>query len=150
MAETKRSLHLRLQEYCDCYLETDLQKEIEAMNDKGANADVTKDREETALKFLSLMILYGVNEKSKRLSLTRKGRDDVSLMVEGAGKYALPAPRVDIADEIFKVMRAITHLESEKGKEVLSLGLRSDRFELTVELASSGWEHTLTISVPAI
>ena len=150
MVEAKRSLHLRLQEYCDCYLETDPQKEIVVINKKGAAADVTKDREEVALKFLSLIIIYGVNQSAKKISLTRRGRDEASLDVEAAGKYVLPAPRADIADEIFKVMRSITHLESERGREVLSLGLRNDRVELTVEFASAAGENTLTISFPAI
>ena len=150
MVEAKRSLHLRLQEYCDCYLETDPQKEIVVINQKGAAADVTKDREEVALKFLSLIIIYGVNQSAKKISLTRRGRDEASLDVEAAGKYAIPAPRVDIADEIFKVMRSITHLESPRGKEVLSLGLRNDRVELTVEFASAAGENVLTIVFPSI
>lgn len=150
MVEARRNLHLRLQEYCDCYMETDPQKEIVVINKKGATADVTKDREEVALKFLSLTILYGIKESAKKISLTKKGRDEVRLNVEAAGKYVLPAPRADIADEIFKVMRSITHLESERGREVLSLGLRSDRLELTVEFASAAGENTLTILFPTI
>jgi hypothetical protein len=131
-------------------METDPQKEIVVINKKGATADVTKDREEVALKFLSLTILYGIKESAKKISLSKKGRDEAKLDVEAAGKYVLPAPRADIADEIFKVMRSITHLESEKGREVLSLGLRNDRLELTVEFASAGGENTLTISFPTI
>jgi hypothetical protein len=150
MVEAKRSLHLRLQEYCDCYLETDPQKEIVVINQKGAAADVTKDREEVALKFLSLIIIYGVNQSAKKTSLTRRGRDEASLDIEAAEKYTIPAPRVDIADEIFKVMRSITHLESARGREALSLGLRSDRLELTVEFASTPGENILTISFPTI
>ena len=151
MTAEKRNLHLRLQEYCDCFMETDLQEEIMMLNNKGAAADVTKDREEVALKFICLTILYGINESAKKITLTKKGRDEVKLVdVEAAGKYVLPAPRADIADEIFKVMRSITHLESERGREVLSLGLRNDRVELTVEFASAAGENTLTISFPAI
>jgi len=150
MAEAKRSLHLRLQEYCDCYMETDPQKEIMMLHKKGAAADVTKDREEVALKFICLAILYGIKESAKKIILTKKSRDEVRLDIEAAGKYVLPAPRADIADEIFKVMRAITHIESERGREVLSLGLRSDRIELTVDLASAAGENTLTILFPAI
>lgn len=150
MVEARRSLHLRLQEYCDCYMETDPQKEIALINKKEATADVTKDREEVALKFLCLTILYGIKESAKKIALTKKGRDEVRLDVEAAGKYVLPAPRADIADEIFKVMRSITHLESERGRVVLSLGLRSDRLELTMEFASAAGENILTISFPAI
>ena len=149
MVEVKRSLHLRLQEYCDCFMETDPQKEMVVINQKGTAADVTKDREEVALKFLGLTILYAIKESAKKITLTKKGRDQVRLDVEAAGKYALPAPRADIADEIFRVMRSITHLETEKGKEVLSLGLRNDRLELTVEFASASGESTLSISFPA-
>ena len=150
MVEARTSLHLRLQEYCDCYLETDPQKEIVVINQKGAAADLTKDREEVALKFLCLTILYGIKESAKKITLTKKGRDQVRLDVEAAGKYVLPAPRADIAVEIFKVMRSITHLESERGSEILSLGLRSDRLELTVEFASAAGENTLTILFPTI
>jgi len=103
-----------------------------------------------ALKFLCLTILYGIKESAKKITLTKQGRDEVRLDIEAAGKYVLPAPRADIADEIFKVMRSITHLESERGKEVLSLGLRNDRLELTVEFASAAGENTLTISFPPI
>jgi len=131
-------------------METDPQKEIALINKKEATADVTKDREEVALKFLCLTILYGIKESAKKIALTKKGRDEVRLDVEAAGKYVLPAPRADIADEIFKVMRSITHLESERGRVVLSLGLRSDRLELTMEFASAAGENILTISFPAI
>jgi hypothetical protein len=131
-------------------METDPQKEIVVINKKGATADVTKDREEVALKFLCLTILYGIKESAKKITFTKKGRDEVRLDIEAAGKYVLPAPRADIADEIFKVMRSITHLESERGREVLSLGLRSDRLELTVEFASAAGKNILTISFPTI
>lgn len=150
MVAATRSLHLRLQEYCDCYLETDQRQEIALIHKKGAATDVTKDREEMALKFLSLIILHGIQKSAKKITLTKKGRDEVSLDIEAVEQYALPGPRVDIADEIFRIMHSITHLESDRGKEILSLGLRNDRLELTVEFASTQWEHILIISFPPL
>ncbi len=148
MIQDKRSLHLRLQEYCDCYLETDPKEELGRISKEGASSDITGDPEEVALKFLGLAIFYGIRENAKRLSLVRPRRGEIQLRVEAAGKYKLPAPSPALADQIFHVMRSITHLETGKGRQPLSLGIRNDRIELEIEFDSAEGEEMLFISFP--
>ena len=64
MIKDDRNYHLRLQEFCDCYMETDPKKELEKAA-KGVSGDPGGDLEEHALKFLGLMIFDGVSEKAK-------------------------------------------------------------------------------------
>ncbi len=149
MAPDKRSLHLRLQEYCDCYMETDPRKELDLISKEGTPSDVTGDPEEVALKFLSLAILYGIKESAKSFSVVRTG-GKINFNIEGAGKYRLPPPSPALADQLFGVMRSITHLELGKGTEPFSLGIRNDRLELGVEFDSTDGKETLTLSFPEI
>ncbi len=150
MVQDKRSLHLRLQEYCDCYLETDPRKELDLISKEGLSSDITGDPEEVALKFLGIAIFYGIRENAKKLSLMRPLQGEIQLNVDAAGKYKFPAPSPALTDQIFRVMRAITHLESGKGSEPLSLGIRNDRIELRVEFDSLEGGETLTILFPEI
>jgi hypothetical protein len=143
----RTSHHLRLQEYCDCYLETDFKKELDAIGKWGVSADVTGDPQEVALKFLGLAILYGMKENAGRISLS-KGEGGVQFNVEAAGKYRLPAPSEALVDQAFKAMRSITHLEGEPASEPLSLGLRNDRLELGIGFDRAGGREVLTISFP--
>ena len=65
-----RNFHQRLQEFCDCYLETDPKKELEKAA-KGISGDPSGDLDELALKFLGLGIFYGASEKAKKISIQR-------------------------------------------------------------------------------
>jgi hypothetical protein len=58
------SLHLKVQEMCDCYATTDPLKEM---------SDLPKDEDtqESALKWLALAILHGINDNAKKISLTQ-------------------------------------------------------------------------------
>lgn len=146
----KRNLHLKLQEYCDCYMETDPKKGLEAINLGGKDSDFTGDPEEVALKFIGLAILYGMKENAKRLSVVKSDQGEVQFNIEAAGKYKLPPPPPPVDDRVFEVMRSITHLEAERASEPLSVGLRNDRVELAVAFDSEGGKRSMTISFPEI
>ncbi len=150
MVLDKRSLHLRLQEYCDCYVDAEPKQELDLISREGLSADVIGDPEEVALKFLGLAILYGIKEKAKRISFVSTEEGEIQFKVQAAGNYKLSAPPPPVADEIFTVMRSITHLESPKAKEPLSLGLKNDQIELGVEFDSAGGKEMLTISFPEL
>ena len=70
MIKDDRNYHQRLQEFCDCYLETDPKKELEKAA-KGISGDPSGDLDELALKFLGLGIFYGATEKAKKISIER-------------------------------------------------------------------------------
>jgi hypothetical protein len=130
MLKDDRNYHQRLQEFCDCYLETDPKKELEKAS-KGISGDPGGDMDELALKFLGLGIFYGASEKAKKISIQRSKDGKVSFTVETKGKNSLPAPGTQLADRVISIARAITHIDKDQGEEPVSFGLRNDRLELT-------------------
>ena len=132
MIKDDRNYHQRLQEFCDCYMETDPKKELEKAA-KGVSGDPSGDPEELALKFLGLGIFYGVTEKAKKISIERSKEGKVVFSIESMGKYQLPPPSSQIADRIISIARSITHIDEDQGKEPVSLGLRSDRMDITFQ-----------------
>jgi hypothetical protein len=150
MVLDKRNLHLRLQEYCDCYMETDFKKELETISRSGVSADVTEDPEEVAVKFVGLAILYGLEENAKRISVVKGNGGEVQVNVEAAGKYKLPQPSSALADRIIEVMHSITHVDSDTGRSPLALGLRNDNLELGVEFNAESGKKWVSISFPSL
>ena len=147
MIKDDRSYHLRLQEFCDCFMETDFKKELESAS-KGVSGDPGGDPDELALKFLGLAMLYGANEEAKKISLQRSKEGKVSLSVEARGNYQLPPPGAQLAHRIFSIARSITHIDKDRGKSPLSLGLRNDRMEINLDIDRTGGGESLTILFP--
>ena len=144
MEKISRNYHARLQEMCDCYMETDYREEMEKMA-----SERSPDVEEDALKFLALSILYATTEKASKLSFKKK-KGEPKVTVKAEEKMKLPTPPGEIADKIFEIMRSITHLEGEKGKEPFSLGLRDGRMELGVKVEREEDKESLKFSFPAL
>jgi hypothetical protein len=65
--------------------------------------------------------------------------------VEGRGNYQLPAPPAHLADRIFSVARSLVHLDEERGKIPLSVGLRNDRMEMIMEFDRNGGGESLSL-----
>ena len=144
MERISRNYHAKLQEMCDCYMETDYRKEMEVMASE-SSADV----EEDALKYLALSILYATTEKARKLSFKKK-ENEPKVTVKAEEKMELPTPPGKIADKIFEIMRSITHLEGEKGREPFSLGLRDGSMELNVKVEKEEDKESLKFSFPAL
>jgi hypothetical protein len=144
MERISRNYHARLQEMCDCYMETDYRKEIEMMA-----SESSVDVEEEALKYLALSILYATTEKAKKLSF-KKREGEPKVTVKAEEKMELPTPPGEIADKIFEIVRSVTHLEGEKGREPFSLGLRNGRMELGVQVKREEDKESLTFSFPGL
>ena len=147
MIKDERNYHQRLQEFCDCFMETDFKKELEAAS-KGVSGDPSGDPDELALKFLGLVILYGANEDAKKITLQRSREGKSLFSVEARGSYQLPPPGAQVADRIFSIARSITHLDEDQGKEPLSLGLRNDRMEITLQFDRKKGGESLSILFP--
>ncbi len=144
MEKISRNYHARLQEMCDCYMETDYRKEMEVMA-----SESSVDLEEDALKYLALSILYATTEKAKKLSFKKK-KGEPKVTVKAEEKMELPTPPGEIADKIFEIMRSITHLEGEKGREPFSMGLRDGRMELGVKVEKEEDKESLKFSFPGL
>jgi len=149
MIKNDRNYHQRLQEFCDCYLETDPRKELENAS-KGISGDPGGDMDELALKLLGLGIFYGASEKAKNISIQRSKDGKVLFTVEARGKYQLPPPSTQVADRIISIARAITHIDKDRGEEPVSFGLRNDRLELTFQFDRKKEGESLSILFPTL
>ena len=149
MIKDERNYHQRVQEFCDCFMETDFKKELEAAS-KGVSGDPGGDPDELAIKFLGLAILYGANEDAKKISLQRSKEGKPTFSVEARGNYRLPPPSIQIADRVISIARSITHIDQDQGKEAVSMGLRSDRMELTFQFDRKKEGESFSISFPTV
>jgi hypothetical protein len=130
-------------------METDPKKELEKAAE-GISGDPGGDMDELALKFLGLVIFYGVSEKAKNVSLQRSKDGKVLFTVESKGKYQLPPPNAQAADRIIYIARAITHIDKDQGGEPVSFGLRNDRIDLTFQFDRKKSEETFSILFPKL
>jgi len=87
-----RNYHQRLQEFCDCFMETDPKAELRKAS-KGVSGDPSGDLDELALKFLGLGIFYGASEKVDKISFQRSKDGRVQFTVRRKGK--IPAPSTE-------------------------------------------------------
>jgi hypothetical protein len=122
----KRNVHLKVQELCDCYATNDPLKEMSTVKNEG-------DKDEAALKWLALSALHGVNSNAKKITITRSKDGEINV----TAKYReseLPSPGSDIGAKIIEAVREITHIEGDKGKTPLALGIRNDSIEIQVKM----------------
>jgi len=136
----KRNLHMRLQEMCDCYATNDPLKEMSAINNGN-------DKNEAALKWLALAALHGVNDHAKKISIVKSADGHISV----TAKYReseLPPPDNEIGKNILSVIREITHIDSDKGKMPLALGIRQDSIDLNIKIESEKGKEKVTLSFP--
>jgi hypothetical protein len=133
----KGSLHLKVQELCDCFATTDPLKEMSIVKN-GA------DKEEAALKWLALAALHGVNNNADQISITKS--EDGKVMVTAEYRTTeLPSPGPDVAEKIITSLAGITHLEGGEGKSELALGIRDSSINLTIKMKSKNGGKKVTI-----
>ena len=136
----KRSLHLKVQELCDCYATTDPLKEMSEL-EKNRGGD------EPSLKWLALAILHGVNANAKAISISRS--NDGEVKVTGEYKKAdLPNPGLEIGEEVINAVKTITHLEGEKGQTDLTVGIRGGSIEMKVEVKKEDGMESISLQFP--
>ena len=144
MEKIQLNYHLKLQEMCDCYMETDFLANMQGM--VGAES---KDLEEDAVKYLALTVLYAITRKAAKLTIKKKG-DDLSVRIKADEKEDLPHPSAVVADKIFQIMREILHIDEEKGEMDLSLGLRTGEVNVHVKVKGQGDKQSLKIKFPTL
>jgi hypothetical protein len=136
----KRNLHLRVQELCDCYATTDPLKEM-------CTVEKDPDKEEAALKWLALAALHGVNDNAKEITIRRNQKGEVKVSAKYR-KTELPSPGAGVAEKIISAVRNITHIEGDKGKTHLALGMRNDSLDLKVKIKLKGAYEKVRIEFP--
>ena len=136
----KRNLHLKVQEMCDCYATGDPLKEMSIIKND-------EDKAEAALKWLALAALHGVNNNAEEINITRSSEGNVRVVAEYRDTE-LPSPGTEVGKKIMNALREITHIEEEKGKTPLSLGIRNDSVNLTIKFKEKNGKEKITIKFP--
>ncbi|MDA3969948.1 MAG: hypothetical protein PF442_01200 [Desulfobulbaceae bacterium] len=139
-----RNYHLKLQEMCDCYLETDFKKQLHDM----ATRDLD-DVDENAVKYLALAIMYCITEKVGQLTVKRKD-DKLTVKMKGETEITLPSPAPALFAKMVEMLRSILHIEADKGEMPLALGLRSGDLELKVIIKRKPGKESIKIEFPAL
>jgi len=143
-----KSLHLKLQEYADCYSESDAARELEEISEKGAGGEVTGDITDVALKYLSSSILLGIEEEAQKLQIASQGPMQGDCKLIGKKETPLPKPPIGLAREMMGIVRCITGLEGDVGESKLAYGLRNDRLEIDVTVHKSGDKEVMGLTLP--
>jgi hypothetical protein len=136
----KRNLHLKVQEMCDCYATGDPLKEMSVVKND-------EDKDEAAVKWLALAALHGVNNNAEEINITRSSEGNVRVVAEYRDTE-LPSPGSEVGEKIMNALREITHIEEEKGKTPLSLGIRNDSVNLTIKFKEKNGKEKITIKFP--
>ncbi len=136
----KRSLHLKVQELCDCFATSDPLREMSLVEKE-------VDKAEGALKWVALAVLHGINDNAKKITVTKT--KDGKVKVEG--KYyvsELPSPGNEVGNEIFEVVKVVTHMEGEGGKMPLALGVRDSSIQVEIKVGNDGDGESVSIKFP--
>ena len=136
----KRSLHLKVQELCDCYATTDPLKEMSVLQ-------TDDDKDEAALKWIALAILHGINANAKKISISRSNDGEMKVTAEYR-KLELPNPGSEIGNKVIEAFRGITYLEGDKGKTALAIGVRDGSIEMNVKLKKEENGESITLKFP--
>jgi len=136
----KRNVHLKVQELCDCYATNDPLKEMSIVKNDA-------DKDEAAVKWLALAALHGVNNNAKEVTITRSADGEVRVTARYR-ETELPTPGSEVGAKIMETVREITHIEGQKGKTPLALGIRNDSIELEVKLKEKEGRAQVCIKFP--
>jgi hypothetical protein len=134
------NIHLKVQELCDCFATTDPLKE---MSDIGQVAE----GDEAALKWIALAVLHGINSNAEKISLTTTKDGKVRVTAEYR-EGDLPAPGPAVGKKIIEAIRAMTHIEKDKDKMTLALGIRNNSMDLKIKSRHEGGDDRISITFP--
>ncbi len=136
----ERNLHLKVQELCDCYAATDPLREMSQIPSAAEEEDI-------GLKWLALAALHGVNSNARKISLHKGDDSDIRVTAEYRTSD-LPSPGSAVGEQILNDIREITHIDSDKGKTRLALGMRDSSLDLEVKIKSKTGDEKLTLKFP--
>ncbi len=131
------NLHLKVQELCACFSATDPLKEM-------SDIKSDTDPDEAALKWIALTALHGVNNNAEKITLKESSQGNISVTAEYK-KTELPSPGEVIGQKILEAIRSITHIEDDKGKTRLALGIMDSSIDLSVKIKEKKGSRKISI-----
>lgn len=144
MNTLSRPPHLKLQEMCDCYLETDFSKKLAAMKHS-----LKPDVSEEAFKYLALALLEATTELARELSFVVTLDNLTTVTVETSEETIhLPTSPPILLHSITTIIRDITHLDEGNGESSLILGLKNGQLDLSVLIQQDSRRERIVIGFP--
>ena len=134
------STHQKIQELCDCYATTDPLKEMSS----GTGADAAHEAGE---KWLALAALHGINSNARKISMQRGSEGTVTVIAEYRDSE-LPSPEDQVAQKALAAARQLTHMEGDKVKLPLALGIRDSSVELQVKIKRDKHGERISLKFP--
>jgi len=146
-----RSPHVKLQEFADCFLGSDHQKALESFSAPHLTGPTREKPADEALRYLAILLLYGLNERVKDISLVRKAPDAGVCRMSGEKFYSIPMPKEEIVTCLFDEIEEMSGMDETKRTGKLVLGLKNDQVELAIHstLTDKG-EEKMMIHLPDI
>ena len=136
----KRTLHMKVQEHCDCFATTDPLRGMAALPGEA-------DSEDGALKWLALAVLHGIDRNAKKISI-RRGADGNVTVTAKYRESELPSPGSGIGEKIFDVVKGITHIEGDKGKVPVVVGIRDSSVQIEMKIEQEGKGNEVVLKFP--
>jgi hypothetical protein len=136
----KETLHRKVQELVDCYATTDPLKEMSMLK-------AEEGQDEAPLKWLALAVLHGINAGAEEISLDKAADGTVRVLAEYR-EAELPTPGPTLGGKILESLRRITHLEGDKGKTALAMGVREGSIDLLVKIEREKGGEKVTLGFP--
>jgi hypothetical protein len=124
------SAHQSLQNLISCYIETNPAEALKSWADKNWKVESFEDADEACLKYVALLILDAIDSRAEKIVL-EKGCP--ALVVKKGAEHMLPAAPESMLARGLEILRELSGMEGATAKGVLSLGIRNDSIELTIE-----------------
>ena len=99
--------------------------------------------EESAVKWLALAILHGINSNAEKIAIQHDEKGEVRVTAEYR-PAALPTPKGEVAAAVISAVREITHME-KSGKLPLTVGIRDNSIDLEVKIKSKHGKEKLKL-----
>lgn len=138
--QDKGSVHKQVQDMCDCYATTDPLKEMSKLAKEA-------DAQAAAFKWVALAALHGVNHHADKITLTCNEDGTVAVAAEYR-PAELPSPGNAVGGKVVDILRQITHIDADKGKTALALGIRDSSLDLKIKVKRKPGREAVTIEFP--
>ncbi len=146
-----RSPHAKLQEFLDCFLDTDHRKELEDFSTPQLARPTREEFPDEALRYLAVLLLYGLSERVEDISLVRKAPDEVVCRMSGEQFYDVPTPREEVVTSLFSEIEEMAGMDTSRRIGRLIVGLKNDEIELKISsVLSDAGEEKILIHLPTV
>lgn len=149
--ERTRSPHVKLDEFLDCFLQSDYKKELENFSEPHLTGSIREEMPDEALRYLALVLLYAIEERVKDISFIRKAPDAALCRMAGKEFYEIRMPKEELVTALFEEIEDMTGMDETKRKGRLVLGLKSDQIDLEItSTVSDAGEEKMVIHLPPL